>query len=648
MKCWTVYCHTHIESGRRYVGITSRTMERRWAQHCCQAKSSKGGRWHFPNAIRKYGPEAFEHQILGVYYSLEEANKEEERLIDEWDLRNSEKGFNLARGGEHKPHPIRKNPWDDPAYRARQIVIPKAIYSSSSRLKNKQALNTPESKTKRSAISKEIQARLETKAKISAKLTGRILSPEHVAKMSIAGKGRAVNPKTRAKIRAWFTPEVRAELSKKYEGRKLDQKTIEKIRTKGLGNTYSRKFSITINGISKVCDAHGIVSGAEISVVHRSNGTTNVLCKRCCRDRQNKHKSKRRENPGLRRVSGRMGYYKNLAIEQQEQELREIGSWAASRVPKSGGDRMSDSFTAQLDLLIAQAAQHNGSEEAIVADMAADAAQEGLADQADTLERMFERQSPAPEPLAAAEVVELAETPAQKARRLELSKPIVGAISTEKMVHGQMILNGICSQCVRCKLKLTDAVSVERGIGPECSSKGYAEDPMDPDEMGAMIELAEYPALVDFLTQHYKPLGVRGLMNGLVRIAALNRKSPIHGACATAIELLGYKNLAAALRDALIIMKIKKSETRPGHLHVKVRRREWTREWSQDCYSSIPHCYYDRVEKGLIVADRPEAKTALWRCMMRHYAGECAATITGTVRIPTAEEWAEQKARKAS
>jgi hypothetical protein len=30
-------CHTHIESGRKYVGLTSRTMERRWSQHIIQA-----------------------------------------------------------------------------------------------------------------------------------------------------------------------------------------------------------------------------------------------------------------------------------------------------------------------------------------------------------------------------------------------------------------------------------------------------------------------------------------------------------------------------------------------------------------------------------------------------------------------------------
>lgn len=365
-----------------------------------------------------------------------------------------------------------------------------------------------------------------------------------------------------------------------------------------------------------------------------------------------------------------MGFFKQQVIADQDREFEEIANWRAARVSAGGGDRMSSSFLAQLDALIANGAAqdpcgpipapHDGSEEAIAADAAADqaaAAQDGLADQLQTLERQGDLpaagSAPVSEPPPAIDAAIVAagpaETPEQKLRRLELNKPILGSISTEKMVHGSMILNGICSQCVRCCFKLTDAVSIERGMGPECSSKGYAEDPTDPDELGAMIELAEYPALVDFLTQHYKPLGVRGLMNGLVRIAALNRKSPVHGACANAIEMLGYKKLAATLRDALIMMKIKKSELHPGHLHVRVRGREWTREWSSDCYKSIPHCFYDKQEKGLIVADRKETKAALWTCMMRHYSGECASTPNGTVKIPSLDEWeAKRQAKRAA
>lgn len=340
-------------------------------------------------------------------------------------------------------------------------------------------------------------------------------------------------------------------------------------------------------------------------------------------------------------------------IEEEDRQLTESGSWRVARVPKDGGDEMQQgNFLAQLDAMIAGAndpqTEEAAEEQEVVAEMA-QAVADADAEKADVLEKDFDRgivpssEPPPSDPIPPTDPVPVAttptETPEQKARRLELNKPIIGAISTEKMVHGNMILNGICTECVRCKLKLTDAVSVERGMGPECSSKGYAEDPTNPDEMGAMIELSEYPALVEFLTQHYKPLGIRGMMNGLVRIAALNRKSPVHAACANAIEALGYKNLAATLRDSLAIMWIKDSERHPGHYHVRVRGKEWTREWSQDCYRNIPHAFFDKAEKGLIVAKRPETKRALWKQMMHHYGGLCAKTDKGTVRIPTEEEW---------
>ncbi len=345
-------------------------------------------------------------------------------------------------------------------------------------------------------------------------------------------------------------------------------------------------------------------------------------------------------------------------VEEEERRLKLIESPSAPRVSNSGGDAMSQDFVSQLDALLAAANDPQPRDNGAVA--MADGEQEARELELSAQEKDFERGAapaseppsseppPASDPAPALSVQDpvVKETAAEKARRLELNKPILGAISTEKMVHGNMILNGICTQCVRCKLKLTDAVSVERGMGPECSSKGYAEEPTDPDEMGAMIELSGYPALVEFLTEHYKPLGVRGLMNGLVRIAALNRKSPVHTACANAIEALGYKNLAAALRDSLAMMWIRDSERHPGHYHVRVRSREWTREWSQDCYRNIPHCFYDKAEKGLIVAKRPETKAALWKQMMLHYPGECAKTANGTVRIPTLEEWEAQRAAR--
>ena len=330
-----------------------------------------------------------------------------------------------------------------------------------------------------------------------------------------------------------------------------------------------------------------------------------------------------------------MGHYKQQLIERQEREFEEIADWRASRVSATGGDSMANSFLAQLDALIAAGSNPEPEPPAM----------EAVQDEAPCSEPP-PPSDPCPEsdriPVVAADVpVTVAgpvETPEQKLRRLELSKAVVGAVSTEKMVHGSMVLNGICTHCVCCGMPLTDAVSVQRSIGPDCASRGYAEDPASSDEMGAMIELAEYPILVDFLTQHYKPLGVRGLMNGLVRIACLNRKSPVHTACANAIDYLGYDKLANMLRNGLVIGQVKDSEKHTGHHHVWIKRAHWTREFGRSC-GQIPHAFFSRPEKGWIVPKHPASRTALWLALIEHFAHESIKTVSGSVRIPTMEEY---------
>lgn len=34
MKQWIIYKHTSMRSGKSYIGVTSRTMEARWKEHC--------------------------------------------------------------------------------------------------------------------------------------------------------------------------------------------------------------------------------------------------------------------------------------------------------------------------------------------------------------------------------------------------------------------------------------------------------------------------------------------------------------------------------------------------------------------------------------------------------------------------------------
>lgn len=192
----------------------------------------------------------------------------------------------------------------------------------------------------------------------------------------------------------------------------------------------------------------------------------------------------------------------------------------------------------------------------------------------------------------------------------------------EYMRKGQrftLVFNGVCSHCAHCGMALTDSVSIERGLGPICSKKGYLEEPTNPDEMQAMIDLAEYPELVEFLTTKYKPQGVRALMNGLVKICSLNRRSPVHDACTDAIDSLGYKRLASLLRESIAIIEVKSHDDK--NYSVWVKRSEWNYQWSYDL-KGIPGIYFSRTAKGWII--NKQHKRALWDAMLKHYEGFCA------------------------
>jgi group I intron endonuclease len=75
-----VYTATRRETGDQYVGITSQDLRQRWAAHCCQAKGVKTGR-HFHNALRKYGENAFDVQVVAQLPTMQEAQIAERILI---------------------------------------------------------------------------------------------------------------------------------------------------------------------------------------------------------------------------------------------------------------------------------------------------------------------------------------------------------------------------------------------------------------------------------------------------------------------------------------------------------------------------------------------------------------------------------------
>jgi group I intron endonuclease len=227
MPTWTIYCHIHTESGRRYVGLTKKTMLQRWNQHIANSKSKRGkGCLHLWNAIRKYGPAAFSHEILETCNSVEAANLAEQKWVEKLDSRNPEKGFNLVRGGSHTPHPI-ANPWDRPEYRARLTPERRAFLS-------KLRKGKPLSRETRNKISISLKKNVEHIAKLKEMNRSRnheyysnmakSMSPEVRAKINAMNTGRIVSTETRAKLSASyktpvFSPEGKARMSCSFKGK---------------------------------------------------------------------------------------------------------------------------------------------------------------------------------------------------------------------------------------------------------------------------------------------------------------------------------------------------------------------------------------------------------------------------------------------
>lgn len=93
-NCWNVYKHTS-PSGKVYIGIT-KDVRHRWRNGGAGYKGST----RIANAVKKYGWDAFEHEVLFSGLSREEACKKEIELIKQYDSTNAEKGYNLLSGGE--------------------------------------------------------------------------------------------------------------------------------------------------------------------------------------------------------------------------------------------------------------------------------------------------------------------------------------------------------------------------------------------------------------------------------------------------------------------------------------------------------------------------------------------------------------------
>lgn len=96
-----IYKFTHIDTGRCYIGQTIQNPNQRRLEHILDSRDS-GKPYHFHNALRKYGRDAFTFEVIAEATSIEELNSLETHYIRQYD--SIDNGFNIRQGGDNKIH----------------------------------------------------------------------------------------------------------------------------------------------------------------------------------------------------------------------------------------------------------------------------------------------------------------------------------------------------------------------------------------------------------------------------------------------------------------------------------------------------------------------------------------------------------------
>ena len=201
-----IYFHFCPTSGKGYVGQTTQGCVQRRNEHVRHSRSIKCLDFQYPfsRAIRKYGAEAFESQVLAVARSKEELDGLEQLWI--WALQTCKpSGYNLSTGGDGHtgvPH----------------TAVAKAKMTEA-KIGNKFCVGR--------------QVSDETRVRLGNGNRGRKLSSQWKERIAAAGLGRKHSAETKNKIaianmRRIFTPQHRANLSAARRARTLLPKQEEK------------------------------------------------------------------------------------------------------------------------------------------------------------------------------------------------------------------------------------------------------------------------------------------------------------------------------------------------------------------------------------------------------------------------------------
>ncbi len=184
----SLYEIVHRASDRRYFGITEGAPRQRWHAHRCDARKGRGTR--LARAVAKYGPDAFDWRVLGLFETRDEASDAERFMIAEM-----RPAFNITAGGDG---------------------VHGRRHSEASRAKMRGPRPVVSAKAKARAQTEEGRAHLDRIRCCTGPRKGWVVTPEISAKMSASAKARC-------------TPEWKAALVSRLRGRRASEETRAKL-----------------------------------------------------------------------------------------------------------------------------------------------------------------------------------------------------------------------------------------------------------------------------------------------------------------------------------------------------------------------------------------------------------------------------------
>ena len=243
-KTWLIYKHTCKINNKSYIGLTCQRIYKRWQNGLGYNATDQ----IFGRAVKKYGWENFEHEILDSDLTFEQANEREKYWIAYYHTYINDplcNGYNMTAGGagtaghacsDETKQKISKAHLGKHLTPLHRQHIKEATTGKNNPFYGKHHTDETKEKIRQKALGRKVSD--ETKEKISKSSTGRIVSDETKQLLSkkLTGLKRSKEAKehihlARLRVEASRTAEERAALNKKLSEASTRKRKVRCIET---------------------------------------------------------------------------------------------------------------------------------------------------------------------------------------------------------------------------------------------------------------------------------------------------------------------------------------------------------------------------------------------------------------------------------